>query len=552
MRRPFILLCVVAAVLLLSVHAAGAPLAGAGTALPNAVGYLPFIARNWLPSAGPTPTVPPGPASISGRVVIAADGAPLGGAIVEAYDAVEHFMPAATAMTDMQGRYSLGAIPDGDYYVLAYAPGFAREIWDQAVVVQEAEVVSYGGQPVTGIDFALAEGGSISGRVTQADGMTPLPGIEVSVTQAKYVWVANLWFRAFSDASGHYRVDHLPLGEFVVVGARDGYVNEFYDNVNYLSMCTNVVVQPPRETSAIDLLMDPEGRLSGRVLDDVTGQPIEGAMVHMLPSGPGSAPTWGMGDETDASGAFMVNRLPPSEYLISARAEDYGDEIYHHQPSWPAADLVPVAPGEDVTGVEVRMRRGGLLRGHLFDEFGVPLPGFWMTVQLPNGELAGAMPDHARTDGSFFFRMPPGEYVVEASAVPGYVQEYYDSVYRPEDATRFPVSEGSDTGGIDFTIQLAGTIAGTVYRSDGVTPVPGAQVYAFPLQAEVGDGAVSGPNGQYRIEGLPSGSYRIEVNVPGSEILVYYPGVTEEGDALPVQVTAPNETGGIDILVPEL
>jgi hypothetical protein len=84
-----------------------------------------------------------------------------------------------------------------------------------------------------------------------------------------------------------------------------------------------------------------------------------------------------------------------------------------------------------------------------------------------------------------------------------------------------------------------------------VTPVPGAQVYAFPLDADFGDGAITGPSGQYRIEGLPSGSYRIEVNVPGYDILVYYPGVFEEAAAVPVQVTAPMETGGIDIVVPE-
>ena len=88
--------------------------------------------------------------------------------------------------------------------------------------------------------------------------------------------------------------------------------------------------------------------------------------------------------------------------------------------------------------------------------------------------------------------------------------------------------------------------------SDGVTPVPGAQVYAFPLDADFGDGAITGPSGQYGIEGLPIGRYRIEVNVPGYEMLVYYPGVFEEGDAVPVQVTAPTETGGVDILVPEL
>jgi len=548
MRRLFTSIWVVAAVLLLTLHASGAP---PGTALPNAVSYLPFMARNWLPSAEPTPTTPPPLTSISGRVVIAANGAPLGGATVEAYDAQEHGDPVATATTGPDGDYSLGSIPQGDYYVLAYAEGYAREIYEQAAQIQDALPVSYAGQPVTEIDFALGQGGSISGRVTAADGMTPLPGIVVRATQAKYAWVDNLWFKATSGADGFYRLTHLPLGQFAVVVEADGYVNEFYDGVNYLSLYTPVVVQPPQETPGIDLALDPEGRLSGRVIDDLTSDPVHGAIVHMLPTGPGTAATWGMVVETDLTGAFTMGRLPPADFLVTARADAYADEIYHHQPGWSSADPVAVPYGGHVTDLTVRMRRGGLIRGHLYDEAMRPLPGFWLTVQLPDGDLAGAMPAGTRFDGSFSIRLVPGTYIVMADQVPGYVPEYWDSVYRAEDATRIEVTEGGEVSGIDFTVQLAGSISGAVYRADGVTPVPDAQVYAFPLDVEVGDGAITGPDGGYRIEGLPSGNYRVEVSVPGYELLVYYPGVTDPGLAQAVQVSAPMETGGIDILVPE-
>lgn len=551
MRRLFVSLWVVTAVLLLSLYAAGALFAGPATALPNAVSYLPFVARNWLPSAEPTPTIPPLLVSISGCVVSAVSGAPVSGATVEALDAEEHFAPVATAKTDSHGDYSLGLIPEGDYYVLAYADGYARVVYAQAAVLQEAHLVTYVGQPVTGVDFALAQGGSISGRVTAADGTTPLPGIRVRATQAKYAWVDNLWFMAVSGEDGHYRVSHLPLGEYVVVVEADGYVNEFYDGVNFLALYAPVVVQPPQDTSGIDLSLDPEGRLSGWVIDEQTSTPIAGAAVHMLPQGPGTAPTWGMVVETDAMGAFTVGRLPPADFLVSARADGYGDEIYDHQPGWSRATLVPVPYGGHVTNLTVRMRRGGLIRGHLYDEGQVPLPGFWVTVRLPDDDLAGAMPALTRPDGSFSIRMPPGTYIVMADQVPGYVPEYYDSVYRAEDATRIDVAVGAEVSGIDFSVQLAGSVSGAVYRSDGTTPVPDAQVYAFPVEAPVGDGAITGPDGQYRIEGLPSGRYRIEVSVPGSEMPVYYPGVTEVGAALPVQVNAPLETSGIDILVPQ-
>jgi hypothetical protein len=551
MRRLFTSIWVVAAVLLLSLHAAGAPPAGSGSALPNAVSYVPFVARNWLPSAEPTPTPTLEPASISGRVVVAANGAPLAGATVEAYDAKERGGPVVSATTDVTGHYSFGPMAPGDYYVLAYADGYARVIYIQAAVIQEALLVAYAGQPVTGIDFALAQGGSLSGRVTEADGVTPISGIQVEATQAKYGYVDNLWFAATSGEDGHYRVAHLPLGEYLVAVEADGYVNEFYDGVNYLSLYTAVAVQPPQEMADIDLALDPEGQLSGWVIDEQTSAPVAGALVHMLPTGPGTAPTWGMAMECDAMGAFTVGRLPPADFLVSVRAEGYADEIYDHQPGWSHANMVEIPHGGHVTDLTVRMRRGGLIRGHLYNEAMEPLPGFWLTVQLPDGDLAGAVPAGTRLDGSFSICMPPGTYIVMADQVPGYVQEYYDSVYRAEDATHIEITEGGEVSGIDFTVQLAGSISGAVYRSDGATPVPDAQVYAFPLSATVGDGAITQADGRYTIEGVPSGSYRIEVSVPGSEMVVYYPGVTEVGAAQPVQVNAPLETSGIDILVPE-
>jgi hypothetical protein len=82
-----------------------------------------------------------------------------------------------------------------------------------------------------------------------------------------------------------------------------------------------------------------------------------------------------------------------------------------------------------------------------------------------------------------------------------------------------------------------------------VTPVPDAQVYAFPLDEKVGAGATTDQNGFYIIEGIPSGQYRVEVKVPGSEQTFYYPGVTNEGEAISLNVTAPQVTSDIDIIL---
>ena len=75
-------------------------------------------------------------------------------------------------------------------------------------------------------------------------------------------------------------------------------------------------------------------------------------------------------------------------------------------------------------------------------------------------------------------------------------------------------------------------------------------MFAFPVGTGIGGGAISEADGNFRIEGLPSGSYRVQVKVPGSDLLFYYPGVLIESAAWTVWVHAPAETNGIDIVVP--
>jgi len=150
--------------------------------------------------------------SISGQVVQAATGNPLRNAIVEIIDATRSLEAAdgwywpriASTETNDEGDYSFGAVPTSDYWIIAYADGYAREVYDQQVSIHEAPVVSYGGTPIHGINFALNEAGTILGRITEADGVTPIPNIMVQVALAKYAWLENRWYTAMSSADGTY------------------------------------------------------------------------------------------------------------------------------------------------------------------------------------------------------------------------------------------------------------------------------------------------------------------------------------------------------------
>lgn len=505
------------------------------------------------------PTATSLPISIGGKVTSAATSEPLSGATLSLVETFNPFNEIASTTTGPSGEYAFHFLSPGNYYLVASAPGFAREIFPQAAAIQEAMVLRFEGFPLVTVDFALSAGGSIAGRVLSSDDNTPLKDILVGAIVSKYAWADALRFNTLSDAEGYYKIESLPLGEYVVfTEGISGYQNEFFDDANYLSKFTPVLVTPPYDTSAIDLTLERGATISGKVVDEETGLPISNAMVQMWSHQ--ILPTWGLTSHTNGRGEFIIDTLPPASFLISVRAEGYADEIYNHRQGWDQADLVPVTYGSVSSGVAINMRKGGILRGALYDQSGSPLAGLMVDVRNGDNDHASAVPCYPTDiNGEFSVMMPPGTYYLYTQFVPGFVQVYYDNVLDFASATPIKVTVGEEVTGLDFFLLPGGVISGKVVRSDGVTPVADVQVLAKPLGGQLAVSmradrfsarANTGQDGTFRIEGLPSGSYLLLFTIPGQVATIYYPGVTKESQATPVEVKAPEETSGLIITIP--
>ncbi len=116
-------------------------------------------------------------ATISGRVVRAADGAPVAGFFVEAIPATLHqtqdlvAAPVARALTDEEGRYRVSYLEPGRYVVRAGRRWGRGEAEDEQTLASEARgpiEVAEGGETV--VDFALARGGTAIVRVSDPGG----------------------------------------------------------------------------------------------------------------------------------------------------------------------------------------------------------------------------------------------------------------------------------------------------------------------------------------------------------------------------------------------
>lgn len=171
----------------------------------------------------------------------------------------------------------------------------------------------------------------------------------------------------------------------------------------------------------------------------------------------------------------------------------------------------------------------------------------------------------ATTDSDGVYRLegvPAGKYHVAVSA-PALVNAESNS------GGEIVVADGTTTDGIDFALSLGGVITGKITDSDG-RPVIGERVSLKPLDTS-GGSTVSAPaamfgdrmyatddRGIYRIFGLRAGRYLVsagkESDVMSSflsqrpkRIQTFYPSVTDETKAKPVQVTAGSEATGVDI-----
>ena len=171
----------------------------------------------------------------------------------------------------------------------------------------------------------------------------------------------------------------------------------------------------------------------------------------------------------------------------------------------------------------------------------------------------------ATTDSEGVYKLegvPAGKYRVAPSA-PALVSADINP------AGEITVSEGATAEGVDFALSLGGVITGKITDSEG-RPVIGERISLTALDnpgaaapslmaGMIGNRMyASDDRGVYRIFGLRPGRYVVSAgkdsNVMSAffaqrpkRVQTFYPGVTEEAKARPVQVTAGSEAAGVDI-----
>jgi protocatechuate 3,4-dioxygenase beta subunit len=257
--------------------------------------------------------------SIAG-VVRDANGNPVADAVVRAW-ANQRPMPNSTghgfgtARSASDGSYVIAGLPPADYVVRAQAKDFLPEYYDDVTDMSAATQVTVANQAVTGIDFSLSQGGSISGRITDEDTGDPLAHAVVFVRSTAHRFERG----ARTDASGDYTVHGLPSGDYTVFSAARGYLGEYYDDAATAAAATPVTVSAPSAVTGIDLALATAPVAPRSYRGQVTSR--GGVPAHVLVEAVNPVSGMTMRSTTDMRGGFELQAWENA--VIRVRALGY-------------------------------------------------------------------------------------------------------------------------------------------------------------------------------------------------------------------------------------
>ncbi len=182
------------------------------------------------------------------------------------------------------GNYLLVGLAPNQYYLRAYTTGsdFADEWWanpSSTVNCNDAQILAVTENSlVDSVLFQLDAKGSISGLVTRDSDGQPISGLWVyAYDHATGAWKGS----AQTQADGAYKISGLSPGDYRIEVSSSGssYLGEYYDNIYDWNNTTPVSVTLGNDTSDISFSLALGGSISGSVLDQTTGNPVEDKSV---------------------------------------------------------------------------------------------------------------------------------------------------------------------------------------------------------------------------------------------------------------------------------
>jgi protocatechuate 3,4-dioxygenase beta subunit len=387
--------------------------------------------------------------------------------------------------------------------------------------------------------------GSISGRVTIKD--RGVPGVAIGVRTGGAYPSFEPFQKATTDQDGFYRIWNVAPGSYMITVAMPAFVAPEGRDGKYKT----VLVGDGENVENINFALVRGGVITGRVTD-ADGRPVIEQQVNIYPAEyveSGKQHTvYAIGSiQTDDRGIYRVFGLPAGRYKVAVgRSDDdlndsYGQprnisykQVFHPNASDRSkATIIEVREGSEAKDIDITLGRvvqTYSASGQLADENGQPVPNLRFGVQRIIGQAIEYTNNSAMANnrGEFILEgLVPGKYAAVLFAndnsglrIDSFSFEVVDhdltgltvKVTRGSSVTGVIVFDNADKAVLTKLLQLQ-------LRGIGVTTAYGA---TFGSSAS----SPLGPDGSFRLSGLPAGKVNFILASPGNpfppkEFMVY-------------------------------
>ena len=325
-----------------------------------------------------------------------------------------------------------------------------------------------------------------------------------------------------------------------------------------LAFASPTAAQPASRTGVITL----------RVVEQGSSAPIADAQVRLIIATPpiGSQLLEPVREAlTDTDGRYRFERMAPGRYNVSVQKTGYASAA----PPNPQPFVI-IDADRPTAGLVIALPRGAVIAGRVLDVNGQPRADVRVMAMrrvpgISAGNLVPMMPPASTNDlGEFrIHSLAAGEYVVqanpntrwlppdgraEAPAKRVTVSTYYPGTVDAEIAQPVALAAGQTLNGLEIGLLQVPTysIAGVVVDQSG-RPLPNAGVTVATASASrlsmagPATRVLTGDDGSFKLEGLPSGTYTVNAGVPSSSGPTSYTYITS--NQLSVVVNDDHVTG---------
>ena len=435
-----------------------------------------------------------GGSTIQGTVYEPDGTTPLDGAFVELYD--DQNDPVASDTAGGGGAYQIPNVAAGTYTLIAYPPTTTL-----AASVPLSVTVD-GTNPVTR---------DLTVTTINVQGLVRGPAGEVITTTGVLIYNADqsvLRTAGVDKGDASFRVGGLVTGTYTI----EALPGDAPYARSYTQTFTITDVTVPVDVGTLSLTI-PE--VTGTVRYPTTNGLAPGAAVWVHNA------DWTVSEVALANdeGVFRIDRLPAGAYILEAFPPT-GAPYAGSEPQ-----TVLLTPGTTLNAGDLTLRYAQV-QGQLQDSGGSPVRGGYVMVFQQGSNLSQGVTTNA--DGSFYIGgLPAGLYTLEAFPPAG-------STDTPSLRRTVEVYADGSTNDIGVVRLTFPQIQGTVMDPEGQM-VAGAFVEAVRSDGTFRRGGVTDASGQYRVGGLPDGTYTLTAYPPtGSGWATSVPQTVTVNDGIPL------------------